>query len=268
MAIAFDAASNGVQASGNTDLTVAHTCTGSALFLIVSTTQQGNNDNGTCTYNGVAMTKFTSQLYSNGRSEVFYLQGPATGTHNIVASSNCDSKSLAAASYTGHGGGIDANNGSVSDTGVTSLTGSNTSIADNCWTILGAGTQVNGQAAGAGATQRAIGAQLNCTAGVYDSNGPKTPAGSVSETVTFSSARYGYTILSIKPLVPKTVTDASSMTEGMVNGNKLTEVIGIFTVYLKTMADALGLSETYFSFQKNWANVAKVVSSWVNQTKP
>ncbi len=200
MAINFDAASNGTIGT-SADLTVAHTCTGSNLALIVCVTQQGNPATPTCTYNGVSMTRLTEQTYTNGRNDTFYLLNPSTGTHNIVVSVGSDGKSLAAGSYTGirQDSQPDATNGTSNSTANTGFTASNVSVADNCWTILSASTQVNGQTASTGATQRATGAQLNCTAGIYDSNGPKTPAGNVSESITYSSARYGYTILSLSP---------------------------------------------------------------------
>lgn len=95
--IRFDAASeNGTP--GNS--TWAHTCSGSARFLIVGVVSEHTGSGVTgATYNGVAMTG----LYSVEGTIYFYtlyLANPAPGTHNIVVSGG-DGISCVAASYMG-----------------------------------------------------------------------------------------------------------------------------------------------------------------------
>lgn len=93
MAATFDAKSGtGTNVVNATSVTVSHTCGASAtaLFVLVaywslSATQQ---DLTGVTYNGVSLTKVGASSRSNGQDivEIYALAGPATGTHNIVAS--------------------------------------------------------------------------------------------------------------------------------------------------------------------------------------
>lgn len=81
MAIAIDASSQGQGAIGTT-VTIAHTCTGTNLILVVIVTVQ-SGANPTVTYNSVSMTLQRSRI-SNPAIYVFTLAAPATGTNNIV----------------------------------------------------------------------------------------------------------------------------------------------------------------------------------------
>ncbi len=93
MGATFDAksgtATNVVNA---TSVTVSHICGASAtvLFVIVPywSTSAAQQDLTGVTYNGVTMTKIGTPARSNGQDicEIYFLAGPATGTHNIVAS--------------------------------------------------------------------------------------------------------------------------------------------------------------------------------------
>lgn len=264
MAIAFDAASNGTTTGAT--LTVAHVCAASPSILIVSVAQQGAPGTPSATYSGVAMTKLTTQAYTNGQGDVFWLANPAAGTHNIVVSTPANSTSLAAASYTSFLGSLDGNNGN-SSTSATSLTASITTVVDNCWVVLGVAAQISSQSASTGATQRALGGQVNCSAGIYDNNAAKHPAGSVSESVTFSTAGYGYTIISIKPTNPQTVTDSVSETDKLFNGNLLTERVTLITVYLKVFAEIVATSDVYLHFTRGFKNLLKNISNWINTPK-
>lgn len=105
--IAFDAFSTGNAASS--PVTVSHTCTGSnrILFVAVMIQNAGNGDTLTgVTYNGVAMNFGIKILHPTviGRCEyIYYLQNPASGTHNIVATASAVSSIMLLnnASYTG-----------------------------------------------------------------------------------------------------------------------------------------------------------------------
>ena len=100
MAIAFDAVSSGAGNTG-TSYTLAHTCTGTDLWLVVMAQRWGAGAIVlTATYNGVAM----SQLwYVAAHKRVFGLVAPATGANNIVITSDSDPDEIlvVAASYTG-----------------------------------------------------------------------------------------------------------------------------------------------------------------------
>lgn len=96
----FDAASNGKNA-GSGNLTVAHTCTGTNLCLVV----MGKVDTGntiSCTYAGVSMTKLRTVTHSALYDLVsFYLVNPATWANNIVLSvTGSHQLELCAGSYT------------------------------------------------------------------------------------------------------------------------------------------------------------------------
>lgn len=88
MTIAFDAASSG-SSSGTTALTIAHTCTGSNLALVVSA-ECPNSTNylatATVTYNGTSMGSPRVSNTTAGSMFLYtwVLANPATGTHNIV----------------------------------------------------------------------------------------------------------------------------------------------------------------------------------------
>lgn len=94
MAVTFDAKSssqNGIAASSS--VTLAHTVAAdaTALFVMVPYWSTGTTNNGSlsgATWNGGAMTLIGKATRSNGNDEVeiFFLAGPTTGTHNIVAS--------------------------------------------------------------------------------------------------------------------------------------------------------------------------------------
>ena len=88
MTIAFDAAS-AASSDGTTALTIAHTCTGSNLALVVSAECPNSTDylaTGTATYNGVSMG--SPRVSNTGSANLFIytwvLANPATGTHDIV----------------------------------------------------------------------------------------------------------------------------------------------------------------------------------------
>ncbi|NTW31021.1 MAG: hypothetical protein HGB12_00025 [Bacteroidetes bacterium] len=97
--VAFDNASGPVWTS-----TFSYTVSGTNTFLIVSTETgyPASDDVTGITYNGVAMTR----LLTNARQRqdfLYYLVGPATGTHDIVISLNrtIDSQTTTVTSYNG-----------------------------------------------------------------------------------------------------------------------------------------------------------------------
>ena len=87
MAVAFDATANG-SGSAISSLTFAHTCTGSNLLLVVCVAWADTSVSGasltSITYNGVALTQYSSNGAGVGTNEVWYLIAPSTGAHNVV----------------------------------------------------------------------------------------------------------------------------------------------------------------------------------------
>ena len=189
MAIAFDAVTDGGFGTvAGTTKTFAHTCTGSDRILFVATAGgSGFTDDITgVTYNTVAMTLVNKVKIPGDRYiYLWYLIAPATGSNNVVVTTSTSGGFVGASatSYTGakQSGQPDAN--TTNTVTGNSLTGTLTTIADNCWTVL-AGEQ-NGATptAGTGSTLRTTSQNPE----LFDSNGAITPAGSTSMTITGSS---------------------------------------------------------------------------------
>jgi hypothetical protein len=203
MAIAFDAASSGIKNnSASTSLTVAHTCSGENRILFVALTTCLNADPCTgITYNGTAMTRIDYIApYSNGNTELWYLINPDSGTHDIVASySSRNYVWFTAASYTGalQSGVPDASAKASSPSSYT-ITGTVTTVADNCWVVMSAFGNSAGHTAGSGTTIRAT----NPTDGrqsIADSDSAKTPAGEVTLTVNCTGDCVGSVTASLAP---------------------------------------------------------------------
>lgn len=93
--VAFDTAtsSSGVLMQGANTLTFGHTSTGTNLVLVVGVSfnisGQTNASITGITYNGIGLQSAGSQSNGTNRhTEIWYLIGPATGTHNVVVTLN------------------------------------------------------------------------------------------------------------------------------------------------------------------------------------
>lgn len=225
MAIAFDSAADLGYDAAATSLTTAYTVgSGSNRCLIVAVV--GSEELGESelitgvTYNGVAMTlidRYGGTLATGNRDlHLYYLLNPAAGTNNVVVSGNTTMwMGALAASYTGVLG-IDiytvAGNFQVGTSATWSTTNSNNAggtQVDNCWLVLAENTYTAGgsASAGTGATKRAY----DMTSGfgvitLFDSNGPKTPAGSHSmETTRPDSRRIQHVAVALTPAPPPSI---------------------------------------------------------------
>jgi hypothetical protein len=207
MAIAFDSAQDGTELAGGTSGTLSfNNVAGNLVVAAVYADNSFDNVTG-CTWNGSAMTKLatlTNAQSSNGRySYFFYILSAATGTHNIVCSaSSADAFGITAASYSGvsNTGQPDAST-TNSSSAQANLTTSVTTVADNSWTILAEFAYDGGSTptAGAGSTRRAVNSSFGTT-GLFDSNGPITPAGSTSmNTERTFTVSIGHIMASFKP---------------------------------------------------------------------
>ena len=194
MAIAFDASSQGATNSGVTSLTVSHTCTGSNGILFTYIAYQGTDRTiSGATYNGVSMTAvYNNQIIASALTHaLFYIVNPATGANNIVVTmsgSTGQRLGMCSASYTGakQTGVPDAQNVENSFASVSSRTLSVTTVADNCWLVGGVMTGV-GVSAGSSTTIRTTNpSPMDYEIRIYDSNGPRTPAGSQGLTINVS----------------------------------------------------------------------------------
>ncbi len=228
--IAFDAATDGGSSTG-TSKTYSHTCTGSNLILFVGVIGDVTNDNVTgVTYAGTAMTKVNGVLIPGNRyMTLWYLSNPSTGANNVVVSASSSILiGSGAVSYTG------TDQTQVLDTDIirntntvnpgTSITTSVTTVTDNCWVMNFTAANSSLVTAGTGTTARKID---SATYGwlLGDNNAPKTPAGSVSETVGITSnVAAGMLMASFAPYVAVTdlsisVNDTSTITEDLTGTN-------------------------------------------------
>ncbi len=204
MAIAFEGAAdlNGVNFS--TSYSVNYTCSSNPNRLLIVSfigdISSGNDDITSVTYNGVSMILGASSPSICGDSSsnrfhyVYYLLNPATGT-NVVAITwtNVHFIGVVAADYSGISQVGQPDNVTTHTSALgsaTSLTTSLTTVANNCWIILGEASYEGGTSptSGAGSTLRVTG--VLTTAGepsIFDSNGPITPAGLTSISTNSAS---------------------------------------------------------------------------------
>ncbi len=227
MAIAFNAAADlGIVASG-TSFSASYTVgSGSNRLLTVGfigdyTTLGGGggyDDITSVTYNGVAMTLAVklidnSQATANRYSYLYYLLDPPSGANTVAVTwTNSHYLAAIAADYTGvaQSGQPDAATTNFQDGGgITTLTTSITTVANDDWAILIEGGYNAGAPpiAGAGDTLRTYDATYG-TPGLFDSNGAITPSGAYSMTTTRSSASQAisHIIAAFAPVSSVTVT--------------------------------------------------------------
>lgn len=192
MPIGFDS-SGGWSTSQVSPVTLSFNNVGGNLLVVGVRTNQSSDTTTACTYNSVDMTKVDGQAGNANISSVamFYLVSPATGTNTVSCSLSSGEASIAALSYTGATGGLDANTKQLV-TSVTSITTTLTTNTDNDWTVLmcGEGDGAN-IAAGAGLTSRV--ATGNYIFG--DSNAAITPAGSTSMAFSWGNPNDGLSVM-------------------------------------------------------------------------
>ena len=197
MAIARDATSGA--ALGTSPNAGNHTCSGSDRILIVGTKGSTTYASGV-TYNGVAMTRITDVTSGVGEYNLslWYLIAPASGTNSISATVSSGTVGWTAVSYTdiSQTGNPDATNSGTAASG-TSHTVSVTTLTDNSWVVGYFSSAAATLAASTGITF--VVAQANNVA-LGDSNGPKTPAGSYSMTVTSGSGTFAGIVAALKPV--------------------------------------------------------------------
>lgn len=202
MAIANDTSLYLTNGAGATR-TFSYTVTGTNPTLVVGI----NFASGTIqaitgvTYGGVAMVKSDEQIVTlAGAYSLWVLAACPTGVNDIVVSSsnaviNFDGS---ASSYTGTAqSGQPDNHSTGSATAAGGITGTLTTVADNCWTVMGIGNSGGTLTAGAGTTMRVNNANGQALA---DSNGVITPAGSTSLIVTEAgSHNFAQCMVSLSP---------------------------------------------------------------------
>ena len=191
MAIAYD---NYAQATGSGSASASITTAGSNQIIFAYTNADGTES--TPTVGGSSMTKIANANNGTQYWGLYYYVGTSAGSQT-VAFSGTGTCYIQVGSYNGASqtGIPDAY---VSESGANPKTTSITTVADNCWYVQVCSEYTNGTTIISGLTLRAQ------YSGVFaDSNGVKTPAGSVSTVVknTNDNTNTEYVILaSFKPV--------------------------------------------------------------------
>lgn len=178
MAIAFSSKTQQKVAGGNATNTFSHTISGSDTILFVAVSNENAGSMTGVTYNGVAMTEIGT---GQGTLHLYYLINPTTGANNVVATRSGTSNDFHAwaLSYTG----VKQTGQPDADSKATTLTGTVTTVADNCWGIMVARADNAGLAPSTNSTERTTPDGYDAW-GVFDTNGVITPAGSFSMSAT------------------------------------------------------------------------------------
>lgn len=191
--IAFDAASS-AQAGSGSSLSWSHTCSGSDRLLVVGTNSgdfsAGDRVVNSITYNGVNLTKIRSDDSGNSRSEIWYLVNPALGANTVQVNfaGGVSEMQAGAISLTGvdQSSPLDANNGATGSSSSPSV--NVTTIADNAW-VLDSLLVENTPSISVGAGQTSRWSEDNANSrGRGSTEGPKTPAGSVTMSWSLGSS--------------------------------------------------------------------------------
>lgn len=212
MAIAFDSAQNG--GAGASGINAAHTFSfnnvaGNIVLVDVHTSTIGVADYVTgVTYNSVAMTRvFDSGNAGNGsndRTFIYRLVAPATGSNNVVISTNManafDAVNGNAVSYSGvnQSSPIDSFAVAVSADAATPFNVSTTVVGSNCWLHGAFSSSDRNPATGTGTTERAevsSGGFLNSA----DSNGTVSTGSQTLQWTAAGNAGYAAGVLSLAP---------------------------------------------------------------------
>jgi hypothetical protein len=191
MAIAFlNEVGNGYN-SGGGDLTVAGTVNpGSNLYMVATIHAFDSTSIASVKWNGTALTQVGSWIRYGSANDwlgTFILANPDIGSFNLVIDrTDSNRNAVACGVWSGvlQTGQPDAST-STSSNSATTLGTSLSSVADNCWHIFTLGENQASPSSTTNVTKRSE----NTTAGtIYlgDSNGPKTPAGSVSQDASWS----------------------------------------------------------------------------------
>jgi hypothetical protein len=190
MSIAYDATAASALATSS-PITWTHTCAGANGMLVVAIHAYGYNKTPTCsavTYNGASMNNVLTVAANTGNYKinltVWLLPAPATGSAYTVSAtvSNISWAFGTSVSYSGCSQVTTADNTNYATFTTTGSHSINvTTIADNCWVVCPVITADGSYADVLTALQTSRqnlqnGSSLP-SAGLEDTNGPKTPAG-------------------------------------------------------------------------------------------
>lgn len=204
-AIARDTCSTGT-GSGAT-LTISHTATGADLFMTVVILDTVSVNVTNVDYNSVALTASPDNALVPAvgvrRSLNYYLNGPSTGTHNLVITSGGGGSIWAeVCTYTGVAAAQPDARGTITTSLASPTTGSVTvsgTATVNAWTIFLVTDDSGTQAASTGSNLN--GCSASTIACIYDSNGAvgATGAHSMAVTTNATGSQSGF-VLSLAPV--------------------------------------------------------------------
>lgn len=204
MAIAFDSITSWTSTVW-TSKTYSHTCTGNNLMLFVWVNSSLWDLITGVTYNGVAMTLIQKLKtgWAVSWNYVYALQNPATGSNNVVITASLSTGIYGTStSYTEVTQSVTMDATATSSITASALNMSTnlTTISDNCWTLCFTVNDTNLFNANSD-TMRGT----NNGANIFDSNWPKTPAGSKTMTQWCAwSGNAGVIMVSFSPSVSPT----------------------------------------------------------------
>jgi hypothetical protein len=230
MAISFDTVSGQAGGSGRSSLSWSHTNSGNILyvggFLDGGSTSEfitGINFNGTPMDQAQKLQRSLSAPNWFAWAYLYVLKNAPIGTYTveITASSSIYIDGGMAVSYFDADIVSQPDNASANRAEIaTTVTNSITTIADNCWTVCYGYADNGSVAAGTGLTSRAT--QSNVFI-IGDSNGPTTPAGSVSMTINgAANSNLGILMSSFDPSTGPTETIVGSSTPSASFAKKYT----------------------------------------------
>lgn len=272
MAIAYDSSSYG-EASGVNSVTYSHTCSGSDRLLFVGALSQGSDNLTGITYNGVSMTQVNKQAKGSDYLYLYYLIAPATGANNVVVSRSGSTGVLwsTSSSYTGaRQSSVPDAQATTSNSG-TSITGTVTTVSDNCWLVGTAFCDNLGYSAGTGTTLR----QTQSTV-IFDSASATTPAGSDSLIINCTNGNNAICVASFAP-TGGAITMTAETGTFTLTGNNVTLTRGYNLIasvgnFILTGFDVI-FRKTGTSWTKpskpstTWSKTSKPSTSWTNQSK-
>lgn len=191
-AIAFDSASKATATTAST-VSWTHTTSGTNRILFVLTSSESATAPTSVTYNGVSMTKIFD-INGVTNQELWYLINPTSGanTVTITYSSSGTRKIGSASSYTGvkQTGQPEVQTTPTRNPSTASLSQTITTSSNNSWVVMGGFSSASNLAPGTATTQRGTTADTGggfYYTGLFDNNGPKTPAGNVTLEITMTA---------------------------------------------------------------------------------
>lgn len=242
MAIAFvNAVGNGYGAGGG-DLTVAGTVNSGADFLVAIVHQFDTNNMASpaVTWNSDALTLVGTIQKAGSNNDwlgVYYLVNPDVGSFNLIADRTDSSRmQIASACYSGVSG-LDSSTPVQGSGTSTSISSALVSVADNCWHVFNC-IEFNGNATASVATVIRSANTANGGIHLFDSNSAKTPAGSLTQTVTTTpSSTFARVQFAMAPTAAAGPTTVKTF-DGVTQSTGIKTYLGVATASVKTVDGA------------------------------